>query len=115
MAASNKVIAGDYEKKDIMLTFGVVTLSPKLFKTIQLDRSTVEEYEVIDEESRKSAVSVVGRAFVGGLILGPVGWLAGLTGKSKGTHIVALQFKDGKKSLIEVDDKIFSALTKKLF
>ena len=115
MAASNKVIAGDYEKKIISTAFGVVTLSTSVFKNFPLDKTTVDEYEVIDEESRKSAVSAVGRAFVGGVILGPVGWLAGLTAKSKGTHIVALQFKDGKKSLIEVDDKIFSALTKKLF
>jgi hypothetical protein len=39
-----------------------------------------------------------------------MGRLAGLSAKSKGTHTIALVFKDGKKSLIEVDDKIHSAL-----
>ena len=115
MSAANKVIAGDYEKKPIMLTLGVVTLSPKLFKTIQIDKTTVEEYEVINEESRKNAVSAVGRAFVGGVFLGPIGWLAALSAKTKGKHTIALQFKDGKKSLIEVDDKINEVLMKKLF
>lgn len=113
--AANKVIAGDYEKKLISSTFGVVMLSTSTFKSIPIDKTTVEEYEIIDEESRKSAVSAVGRAFVGGIILGPVGWLAGLSAKSKGTYVIALQFKDGKKSLIEVDKKINSALMKKLF
>lgn len=113
--AANKVIAGDYEGKLITQAFGVVQLSTSMFKTFQLDKNTVEEYEVITEESRKSAVSAVGRAFVGGAILGPVGWLAGITAKSKGTHTIAIQFKDGKKSLIEVDDKVYSALVKKLF
>ena len=113
--AANKVIAGDYNGKLITQAFGMVTLSPGMFKTIPIDKTTVEEYEVITEESRKSAVSAVGRAFVGGVILGPVGWLAGITAKSKGTHTVAIQFKDGKKSLIEIDDKVYSALVKRLF
>lgn len=115
MAAKNKVIAGDYEGKQLTHAFGSVSLTTGLFKTMLLDKTTVKEYEVLDEESRKSATSAVGRAFVGGVILGPVGWLAGLSAKSKGTHTVALEFNDGKKSLIEVDKKIYSALIKKLF
>ncbi|MED3549943.1 hypothetical protein [Cytobacillus praedii] len=115
MAAKNKVIAGDYEGKLIGHAFGIVTLSLGFTNSIMLDKTTVEEYEVITEESRKSATSAVGRAFVGGVILGPVGWLAGLSAKSKGTHTLAIQFKDGKKSLIVVDDKIYTALMKKLF
>lgn len=115
VAAKNKVIAGDYEGKLITHAFGIVTLSTSVFKNFQLDKTTVEEYEVLDESSQKSAVSAVGRAFVGGVILGPVGWLAGLSAKSKGTHTIALQFTDGKKSLIEVDDKIYQTLLKKLF
>ncbi|MFJ5771381.1 hypothetical protein [Psychrobacillus sp. NPDC093180] len=115
MAAKNKVIAGDYEGKLITQALGQVSLSTSIFKSFLLDKTTVEEYEVLDATSQKSAVSAVGRAFVGGVILGPVGWLAGLSAKSKGTHTIALQFTDGKKSLIEVDDKIYQTLLKKLF
>jgi hypothetical protein len=115
MSAKNKVIAGDYEGKLVTQTFGIVTLSTSITKGFPIDKTTVEEYEIIDATSRKSAVSGVGRAFVGGVILGPVGWLAGLTAKSKGTHTIAVQFKDGKKSLIEINDKIYSSLVKKLF
>ncbi|MGE7837991.1 hypothetical protein [Viridibacillus arvi] len=115
MGAKNKVIAGDYQGKNILHTFGIVSIATSLTKTIDLNKDLVEEYEVIDESSRKSATSAVGRAFVGGVILGPVGWLAGLSAKSKGVHVVAIQFKDGKKSLIEINDKIYSSLVKKLF
>ncbi|MCM3411451.1 hypothetical protein [Metabacillus litoralis] len=115
MGAKNKVIAGDYQGKLVNSTFGIVTIATSITKSFELNHDTVEEYEVIDESKRKSATSAVGRAFVGGAILGPVGWLAGLTAKSKGTHVIAIEFKDGKKSLIEVNDKIYSALMKKLF
>ncbi len=86
-----------------------------IFKSLNIDKNTVKEYEIITEESRKSAVSAVGRGFVGGVILGPVGWLAGLSAKSKGTHTIAIEFTDGKKSLIEIDDKIYKVLIKILF
>lgn len=113
--ASNKVIAGDYQGKNVLHTFGIVSIATSMFKSFNIDKTTVKEYEVITEESRKSAASAVGRAFVGGVILGPVGWLAGLSAKSKGTHTIALEFNDGKKSLIEVDDKTYNSLVKALF
>ena len=115
MGAKNRVIAGDYEGKGIMMSLGTVQLVTGFAKTILLDKTTISDYEVVDQTSRKSASSAVGRGLVGGFILGPVGLLAGLSAKSKGTHVLAVQFKDGKKSLLEVDDKIYSSLIKKLF
>jgi len=52
---------------------------------------------------------------VGGFLLGPVGLLAGLSAKNKRTHSVAVQFKDGRKSLIEMDDKIYKAIPYQVF
>jgi hypothetical protein len=122
MGAKNRVIAGDYEKKDLISVFGEVSIVTGWAKSVPLTKDTVEGYEIVDEEKRKSAASAVGRGLVGGiagsLILGPVGLiggLAGLSAKSKGVHILAIQFKDGKKSLLEVDDKIYKSLIKKLF
>lgn len=115
MGAKNKVIAGDYQGKQVASTFGVPTLMTGGFKSMVLDKTTVEEYEVMDETHQKSAVSAVGRGLVGGFLLGPVGLLAGLSAKSKGVHVVAVQFKDGKKSLIEMDDKIYKAFMTKCF
>jgi hypothetical protein len=111
----NTVIAGDYKDKFILNTFGSITINT-MFKTlVEINKNTVESYEVVDETSRKSATSAVGRGLVGSIVLGPVGLLAGLSAKSKGTHIVAIQFSDGKKSLLELDDKVYTALVKKLF
>lgn len=115
MGAKNKVMAGDYKGKDVSVTFGNVFLVTGFLKTMQLNSETVEEYEVMNESHRKSAASAVGRGLVGGFLLGPVGMLAGLSAKSKGVHIVAVQFKDSKKSLIEMDDKIYNAFIQNCF
>ncbi len=77
---------------------------------------TVESYELITDEHRKSAKSGIARGLVGGALLGPVGILAGgMSAKSKGIYQVPIQFKDGKRSLLEVDDKIYKAIIQACF
>lgn len=109
--AKNQVIAGDYIGKGVMASFGVVQIVTGFGKYVTVDKFEIDSYEVITDEHRKSAASGVARGIVGGALLGPVGMLAGgLSAKSKGTYQVAIQFKDGKKSLIEIDDKIYKVL-----
>lgn len=118
MGAKNKVIAGDYIESRISLTAGgtlpIISVDNKT--SIEMNNFFVESYEVITDEHRKSAASGIARGLVGGALLGPVGMLAGgLSAKSKGVYQVAIQFKDGNKSLIEIDDKIYKALIKACF
>lgn len=108
--AKNKVIAGDYNGAAVTAVLGSVMIG-----SVAVEKWTIEAYEVITEEQRKSAASGIARGLVGGAILGPVGLLAGLSAKNKGTYNLAIAWKDGKKSLIEVDDKIYKAIIKKLF
>lgn len=122
-SAKNKVLSGDYVDDSVrieglgtQLVFGYGK-DNDLFTTthITLDKSTVESYEVLTEDKVKSASSTMLRAGAGALLLGPVGLLAGVSGKTKGIYNVAILFKDGKKSLIEIDDKHYKVLMKILF
>lgn len=116
MAAKNKVITGDYVGGKVSTGFGIPSISYGFGKMIMLDKDTVEAYELVTDEHRKSAASGVGRGLIGGALLGPVGLLAGgLSAKSKGVFTVAINFKDGKSSLLEIDDKNYKALLKKCF
>jgi hypothetical protein len=116
LGAKNKVIAGDYQGKRIDKIFNTVQLTTGIVKSMMLNSETVESYEVVTDEQRKSAVSGVKRGLVGGFLLGPVGMLAGgLSAKSKGIYTLNVKFKDGKKSMIEVDDKIYKEFIKNCF
>ena len=48
-------------------------------------------------------------------MLGPVGLLAGLSAKNKGTYLIEMEFQDGKRSLLEVDDKKYKKIIEVLF
>ena len=55
------------------------------------------------------------RGVAGMTLLGGVGILAGLTAKTKGIYTVAILWKDGEKSLIEIDEKLYKILVKSMF
>lgn len=114
--AKNKVIAGDYLGNTVSTTINGAYIMTGFAKSYYLNKENVDSYELITDEHRKSAASGVTRGLVGGALLGPVGMLAGgLSAKNKGIYQIAVQFKDGKRSLLEVDDKIYKALIKCCF
>lgn len=114
--AQNKVIAGDYNGQKINAAGGVIYISFNAFEQeTAIASGTIESYEVITDEHRKSAASGISRGLVGGVLLGPVGLLAGLSAKNKGIYQVAIHFRNGKRSLIEIDDKLYKVLVKNCF
>jgi hypothetical protein len=121
-SASNTVIAGSYQggtigidgwvNQKLFISYGMMFSKSK----INLDRSTVETYELITDEHRKSAASGIARGLVGGALLGSVGMIGGaLSAKSKSTYTVAIQFKDGNKSLIEINNQFYKLLVSSCF
>ncbi len=57
---------------------------------------------IIGSDSHKKATSAVGRAFVGSLLLGPIGLLAGTTAKNKSKTTFQVIYNNGKKEIITV-------------
>lgn len=115
MGARNAVIAGDYERSKFIKTSKGMVIVVGFTNKVLISKENVESWEEMSEEHTKSAASAIGRGLVGSLILGPVGLLAGLSAKNKGTHVVAVKFRDGKKSLLELDDKLYKILMTTLF
>lgn len=117
MGKINSVVAGDYLNAEIWSIGKTVYLAPdsNVNNTIELNKNTVDSYNVVDESQQKSATSAMGRAAIGGFLLGGVGLFAGLTAKNKRTFAVEIIFKDNKKSLALLNDKTYAALLKALF
>ena len=112
---SSKVLAGKYEGKSIVVINDKVLITIG-FKSIEISKENVVKYEVITEEHRKSASSGVARGLVGGALIGPVGALAGgLSAKNNSKYQIAIEFNDGMRSLIELDNKAYKIFLKQMF
>ena len=118
--SKNKVTAGDYINYSVKDSWNSVILTPPLFSghstNIRLDRNTVRSYNVIAGDQRKSAVSGIARGLIGGYLFGSAGTIGGtLSAKNKGTYTIVVDFNDGRRSLIEIDDKKYKALIRSVF
>ena len=82
----NIVIAGDYKNCLVSAPLmGKLTINAGIGKSPVISKANVESYQIEP------------------------------TCTKKGKHHIPLQFKDGKRSLLEVDDKVFNAITVALF
>ena len=123
--ASNQVISGDYSGNKVSISGGETLYIYDIKSTsafdnnyadkVYLDRNTIQDFDVVNENYKKTVLGVVGRAAIGAALLGPVGLLAGATAKNKGTYIVAVSLKNGKKSLLEIDEKRYKLLVTNCF
>ena len=117
-SAKNQVIAGDYNGNKVYAAggnqlgigrakdYGYIAICAKPW---------IESYELITEDKVKSGTSAILRGMAGVALLVGVGILAGLSAKNKGIFTIAIQWKDGKKSLIEIDDKLYKKFINEMF
>ncbi len=116
MGARNRVIAGDYEGKTISESGIWLDVGWGKSEYLKLKKDTVADYTLVTEESSKSPSSALIRGSIGEVLFGDAGMLAGaLSAKNKGIYTIAINFKDGKRSLIEVDEKVYKKLIKDMF
>ena len=128
----NKIISGTYKNFELAGGSGHIWIYNGL-KEVQINRETLEKYEVIDTietttahttstnkgTSRKGTKSLAGRAIVGGVLFGPVGAVVGAAtaknknkGTTQGTTVetttrefkVSVTFKDGSQVLLHLDE-----------
>jgi len=116
IVAKNKVTAGDFLNKKIYIKSHYAYIANGHNQLIYLTSETVESYEIVMEEHQNSSSYSAARGLTGGVILGPIGLALGAKTPSKnGIYQVAVQFKDGRRSLLELNDNLYKALIKGCF
>jgi len=113
--AKNKVIAGDYEGYKVKTGWGGFTFTPPLFSqqrdSIKISRNTVRSYRIITDDHRKSAISGIARGLISNYFFGNAGLIGGtLSAKNRSDYLISVDFFNGKRSLIDVDEKKYRAL-----
>ncbi len=110
----SKVIEGDYkdcriiEPRNFMGSKEGIAISYGFAKLYILNAETVQRWQLVTESSDKDSASMAVRGLGGWLLFGGAGALIGAaTTKSDGV-ILAIEFKDGKKSLITLEKEQFA-------
>lgn len=112
-SAKNKVIAGDYMGESVYAWWPAG--KDLHIGNMPVEKYNIEAYELVTEDKVKSGTSAILRGSLGAAVLGPIGILAGLSAKNKGVYTVAILWKDGKRSLIEIEDRLYKLLVKAMF
>lgn len=105
----NYVVEGKYKNRKILGGSSLdidVELQP-------LSKRYISSYTVIDE-SNKDQYSFWEGA-LGVALFGGLGAIAGVNGKKKKEYLIAVEWKDGEKSLISLDDEYYKVFVKSNF
>mgnify|MGYP006939934799 CR=1 FL=1 len=107
MAKINCVLEGRYKNTKI-------TKASILHIELQpiCDRQ-ISSYQVIDETNKDQYSFWKGA--LGVALLGGLGAVAGIGGKKKKEYLIAIEWKDGEKSLICIDDEYYKVFVKSMF
>lgn len=109
--AKNEFLQGKYKGKIFVKRMDGKLSILDGWKQIMLDETNISNIEIMNQEQSKDTGSTVARGLVGGVLLGPVGLLAGaMLGKNSSINMITITFTDGQKSLVEVDKDIFDRL-----
>ena len=105
----NYVVEGKYKNRKILGGSSLdidVELQP-------LSKRYISSYTVIDE-SNKDQYSIW-KGALGVALFGGLGAIAGVNGKKKKEYLIAVEWKDGEKSLISLDDEYYKVFVKSNF
>lgn len=104
--AQNRVIAGDYCGWDVVIGGSKMALMYRLTK-LNVDKTDIVKWELVDSQSGNSFWSSFLRGYIGNAVLGPAGVLAStMHSASAKNYFISIEFVTGKRSLLEVDDKL---------
>lgn len=119
MMMVSEIVAGDYKGCGIRYFKGAFLSGPSFNLTtkpgmggkdmdVKVSKYTIESIEEMGSESKNSA----GQAAFGAVLFGPAGLLLGGNNRR---HMVAIFWKDGKKSLADLNDQEYNELRKVMF
>ncbi|MGO1163287.1 hypothetical protein ACTOV4_15235 [Brucella sp. C7-11G] len=116
-----KVLAGDWAPGTVCVFEPAFFGKPNRIRMARVfgpeySDSEVVSIDLLTEQNSTSVFKKAGWGAVGGLALGPLGMFAGLLGGgNRHEKIVAIEFTDGKRALLQVDTKSYAEIMRLAF
>lgn len=116
-SAKNTVIAGDYNTCRLFrMNAALVYISGTMKKMddIFLTPETVEAFEPVTEEIIRSGACKILTGVLDPACLLTLRLHASEAMQKKGVYTIAVKFRDGKRSLMEIDEKLYQAICRRM-
>lgn len=112
MADINYILEGKYKNEKIK-SFSDSLYLPNVDHGYYMYKSNISSYTVIDETNKDQYSFWKGA--LGVALFGGIGAVAGIGGKNKKEYLIAIEWKDGDKSLILINDEYYKVFVKSMF
>ena len=108
----NTVIKGDYKNWYLSIHKEMDKLILEgINDNIEISNNTIIDYDIKYTEFKRDIIDIVIRIIIGVLLIGPIGILAGFTAN----RLISIEFKNGNKSLVKIDNRTFKYLVEKVY
>ncbi len=112
MADINYILEGKYKNEKIK-SFSDSLYLPNVDYGYYMYKNTISSYTIIDETNKDQYSFWKGA--LGVALFGGFGAVAGIGGKNKKEYLIAIEWKDGDKSLILINDEYYKVFVKSMF
>ena len=111
----NYILEGKYKNKEIYYPFKSDIL--KIIGGSSIKKERIVSYTILDENSKSSSEYSFWKGALGVALLGEWGAVAGIGGKNKSSkeYLISIEWEDGEKSLILLDDEYYKVFVKSMF
>lgn len=109
---SNYVTGGTYSGKPLVAMSGKARIVKGIRESVFLDHENVAYFQTLSFEAETSKASAVKRGAFGAVLFGPVGLLGAAMAKKVKAYRLLVVFKDGHRSTIVTDKRIFECISK---
>ncbi|MCI8598946.1 MAG: hypothetical protein HFJ10_11010 [Lachnospiraceae bacterium] len=112
MARVNKFLEGKYKNNDLCYLKDNNCLSP-IGMGWNLTKKNIISYQIIDETNKDQYSFWKGA--LGVALLGNIGAVVGIDGKNKKEYLIEIEWRDGDRSLILIDEKYYKVFVTSMF
>ena len=112
----NIILEGMYKDKNICISSNKKNLDTSGMGW-NFTKNNIISYQVLDENSKDSSEYSFWKGTLGVALFGGVGAVAGIGGKNKSykEYLISIEWKNGEKSLILLDDEYYKVFVSSMF
>lgn len=112
MSNINIILEGKWKNQKIKECPSYLYL-PDINHGYNMTKNYISSYTVIDENNKEQYSFLKGA--LGVALLGGIGAIAGIKGKKKKEYLIAVEWKDGQRSLLYIDEDLYKTFIRSMF